>query len=142
MESHLISSEILPSAFHAPISDVHTFELAGYYYSDRVALLPQLTSAFVGCGGWVLERRTISATSMDFRFEIQLSAVLDLYGELLALGVDLTRAAHTILTELCTCRKHSGLATAPRQVLTFCLGITFLGDVTLHSLLMTGSGAA
>ncbi len=119
-----------------------TLELHGYYFGDRPTLLPQLTSALTHCGGWVLERRTLSSTMMDFRFELQLSEVVELYGALAGLGLELTRDAHTLLTDLCTCRKHSGRGANGMQVLTLRLEVQFMGDVTLHSILMTGSGLA
>ena len=123
-------------------STMQIHDLQGYSYDDRLGLLPSLTTAFAQCGGWVLERRTISATSMEFRLEIQLDAVVDLYSSLMAAGVELTRSTHDTLTALCTSRKHIALSATPHQVLTFRLELSFLEDVTLHSLLMTGSGIA
>jgi hypothetical protein len=119
-----------------------TLELFAYCYEDRFELLPQLTTAFVQCGGWVLERRTLSATAMEFRFEIQMAGVLDLYGDFLALGIELTRDAHATLADLCNCHKHARFSPSPGQVLTFRLEINFLADATLHSILMTGHGTA
>ncbi len=119
-----------------------TLEIHGYFYADRATLLPQLTSALMHCGGWVLDRKTLSPTMMDFRFELQLSEVVELYGALVGLGLELTRDAHTLLTDLCTCRKHSHRAAYGMQVLTLRLEIHFMADVTLHSILMTGSGLA
>jgi hypothetical protein len=119
-----------------------TLDLHGYFYGDRANLLPQLTLALTHCGGWVLERRTMSPTMMELRFELQLSEVVELYGALAGLGLELTRDAHTLLTDLCTCRKHSRRASYGMQVLTLRLEIRFMADVTLHSILMTGSGLA
>ena len=142
MESQYIdTNSICPVSLPATRSE-QTFDLFAYCYGDRVALLPQLTKAFTQTGGWVLERRTVSATAMDFRFEIQLGAVLELYSALAGMGLELTRAAHTTLTELCICRQHRGFSTESRQVLTFRLEISFLADVTLHSILATGSNHA
>ncbi len=119
-----------------------TLEIHGYFYGERATLLPQLTLALTHCGGWVLERRTLSPTTMEVRFELQLSEVVELYGALAGLGLELTRDAHTLLTDMCTCRKHSRQATYGMQVLTLRLEIHFMADVTLHSILMTGSGLA
>ena len=124
---------------NAPLS---TLDLQGYSYQDRHGLLPSLTSAFTRCGGWVLERKTMSATTMEFRFEIQLHAIFDLYGSLVGTGLELTRDAHTTLTGLCTSRQHVARSTHPSQILTIRLELRFLEDVTLHSLLMTGSAVA
>jgi hypothetical protein len=127
-----------------------TLDLRGYSYTDRQGLLPGLVSAFTQCGGWVLERKTTSATTIEFRIEIQLRSIVELYGSLIAAGVELTRNSHALLTDLCTCRhnlpRNQGSATTrnyqPSQILALRLELSFLEDVTLHSLLMTGSSLA
>jgi hypothetical protein len=123
-------------------SSLQTHDLQGYSYEDRQGLLPNLTSAFTQCGGWVLERKTTSATTMEFRLEIQLHGILDLYSSLMASGVELTRATHGTLTGLCTSRKHISKSHRATQVVSIRLELSFLEDVTLHSLLMTGAGSA
>ena len=66
--------------------------------------LPDLTGVFWNCGGWILERKNLSPSNMEFRVEIQLRASLDLYAALVATGVELTRSGHEALTALCTRR--------------------------------------
>ena len=117
-------------------------DIQGFSYEERHGLLPILTSAFADCGGWIADRKTLSPSTMEFRIEIQLRAVIELYSSIIASGLELTRAAHTTLTDLCTCRKHIALSTDPNQILTLRLEISFLADVTLHSILMTGSSLA
>ncbi len=119
-----------------------THELRGYSFQDRQAILPVLTSAFSHCGGWVLERKATSATTMEFRIEIQLQSIVELYSSLVAAGLELTRCTHDTLTALCVSRKHLALSPHGRSLLTVRLELNFLEDVTLHSLLMTGSGLA
>jgi len=127
-----------------------TLDLQAYSYIDRQGLLPNLTTAFTHCGAWILERKTTSATIIEFRIEIQLRSIVELYSALVAAGVELTRNTHALLTDLCTCRhnlsRNYGPAATrgylPSQVLTLRLELTFLEDVTLHSLLMTGSSLA
>ena len=121
---------------------LRTFELTGYSYGERATLLPALTSAFTQVGGWVLDRRTTSPNAIEFTLELQLRAVVELYAALVAAGIELTRATHATLTGLCTCRRHTGYAVRLNEVLTLKLEISFLEDITLHSLLMTGSGLA
>ncbi len=121
---------------------MHILDLQGYSYQERQGLLPTLTSAFTLCGGWVVERKTLSASSMEFRLEIQLRAIVELYAQLVGTGVELTRTTHATLTDLCTCRQHLPMASQRNQVLSIRLELSFLDDVTLHSLLMTGSGLA
>jgi hypothetical protein len=121
---------------------MHVLDLQAYSYEDRQGLLPALTAAFTHSGGWVLERKTISTTSVEFRVEIQLRGIVELYAALVAAGVELTRSAHATLTDLCTCRQHIARSARPTKVISIRLELSFLEDVTLHSLLMTGSGLA
>jgi hypothetical protein len=121
---------------------MHTHDLQGYSYEDRQGVLPTLTSAFTQCGGWVLERKTTSPTTMEFRIEIQLRGIVELYSSLVATGVELTRATHTTLTALCTSRHHLATSHDPTKVVSIRLELSFLEDVTLHSLLMTGAPLA
>jgi hypothetical protein len=111
-------------------------DIQGFSYEERQGLLPSLTSAFADCGGWILDRKTLSPTSMEFRLEIQLRAVIDLYSSILASGLELTRAGHLGLTHLCTCRKNLSTLADLGQVIALRIEITFLEDVTLHSLFL------
>ena len=124
------------------IEPMHSLNIQGFTYEQRHGLLPDLTAAFSNCGGWVLERKTLSPTNMEFRVEIQLLAVLDLYAAIIATGVELTRAGHEALTELCTRRQHLRLAAELGQIVAIRLEISFLDDITIHSLLASGSGLA
>ena len=119
-----------------------TLDLQGYSYEERQGLLPVLTTAFTQSGGWVLDRKTLSASAIEFQIEIQLRAIVELYASLVATGVELTRSTHATLTDLCTCRHHQALTAQPNQIISLRLELNFLEDVTLHSLLMTGSSVA
>jgi hypothetical protein len=115
---------------------MQSIDIQSFSYEERTAVLPLLTNSFADCGGWVLDRKTLSPTAIEFRLEIQLRSVLDLYAAILSAGIELTRGAHLSLTDLCTCRKH--LRTADLgQVIALRIEISFLEDVTLHSLLAT-----
>ena len=124
------------------IDPMHSLDIQGFTYEERHGLLPELTTAFSNCGGWLLERKTLSPTNMEFRVEIQLLAVLDRYAAIIATGVELTRAGHEALTELCTRRQHLRLSAELGQIVTIRLEISFLDDITIHSLLASGSGLA
>lgn len=114
---------------------MQSIDLQTFCYEERAAVLPLLTNSFADCGGWVLDRKTLSPTTIQFRIEIQLRAVLDLYAAILATGIELTRPAHLALTDLCTCRKHLHTSAELGQIIALRLEISFLDDVTLHSLL-------
>jgi hypothetical protein len=117
-------------------------EIQGFSYEERQGLLPHLTSALAECGGWVLCRRPLSPSMTEIRFEIQFRSIVDLYASIVSSGLELTRAGHLALTDLCTCRRNSASQSDLGQVVTIRLEISFLEDVTLHSLLMTGSTPA
>lgn len=121
---------------------MQSVELQSFSYEERQGILSTLTTAFADCGGWVIDRKTVSPTTVEFSIEIQLRAVLDLYASLVSSGLELTRAAHLTLAELCTCRKNLAVASDLGQVVAIRLEISFLEDVTLHSLLMTGRSYA
>jgi len=121
---------------------MQSLDIQGFTYEQRHGLLTVLMAAFGNCGGWVLERKTLSPTNMEFRVEIQLRAVLDLYAAIIATGVELTRSGHEALTELCTRRNHLRITAELGQVIAIRLEISFLDDVTLHSLMAGGSGVA
>jgi hypothetical protein len=126
----------------AAVHPMQSLDIQAFTYEDRYGLLPMLTAAFGQCGGWIIERKTLSPTNMEFRIEIQLRSVLDLYAGIVATGVELTRAGHEGLTELCTRRKHLRIAAELGQIVAIRLEINFLDDITLHSLLASGSTPA
>lgn len=117
-------------------------DIQAFTYEQRNGLLPDLTAAVANCGGWILERKTLSPSSVEFSVEIQLRAILDFYAAIIATGVELTRSGHEALTELCTRRKHLHRTADLCQTLTIRLELSFLDDLTLHSLLASGSGLA
>lgn len=119
-----------------------TRELQGYSYDDRQDVLPGLTTAMTQAGGWVLEKRATSATAVQFRVEIQLRGIVELYAGLMEMGVELTKATHTMLTELCLCRRYAGWTEWSGEVITLNLELSFLEELTLNSLLNTGAAAA
>lgn len=120
----------------------NTHTLYGFSYGDRQELLPELKVAVTEAGGWLLEHHSLSATTMQFRVEIQVSAVEELYGALMGTGLELTRPTHATLTELCLCRRYAAEVARTSQVVTISLELSFLEDVTLHSLLSTGAAVA
>jgi hypothetical protein len=135
-----IAAKYLQAA--AANAQMQSLDLQGFTYEQRHGLLPLLTTAFGDCGGWVLERKTLSPTNIEFRMEIQLLAILELYAAIIASGVELTRSGHLSLTGLCTRRNHLRMMAELGQIVEIRLEISFLDDITLHSLLASGSGLA
>jgi hypothetical protein len=112
---------------------MQSLDIQGFSYEERHGLLPILTAAFADSGGWILERKTLSPSTMEFRLEIQLRAVVDLYSSILASGLELTRGGHLGLTHLCTCRKNLCTPADLGQVVAIRIEISFLEDATLQS---------
>ena len=118
---------------------MESLEILGFTYEQRQRLLPDITAVLGNCGGWIVERKTLSPTNMEFRVEIQLRDVLDLYAAIVATGLELTRSGHETFTELCTRRKHMRITAELGQIVTIRLEISFLDTITLHSLLASGA---
>jgi hypothetical protein len=118
---------------------MESIDIQAFTYEHRHALLDDLTAVVCNCGGWIVDRRTLSPTNMEFRIEVQLRAILDIYAGILGTGVELTRPGHDNLTELCTRRKHRRITAVLGQVVSLRLEINFVDEDTLHSLLSSSS---
>jgi hypothetical protein len=114
---------------------MQSLEIQSYSYEERNGLLPSLTAAFADCGGWLLDRRAVSHSTVEFRLELELRAVLDLYAALVSIGLELTRSGHLSLTELCTCQKNLSAAADLGQIVSLRLEVSFLEEPTLQTLL-------
>jgi len=119
-----------------------SLNIEGFSYAERDGLLFHLATTIHECGGWVFHRKPLSPTTMEVHLEIQPRSAIDLYAALVASGLELTRNSHLALTALCTCRRHSAGSTEMGRIVSICLEICFLEDMTLQSLLMTGSALA
>jgi hypothetical protein len=115
-----------------------SLDIQGFSYDERSGVLPELLTSLADCGGWVLDRRTLSSKTMELRVEVQLRSILDLYGSIVSTGLELTRSSHMALTDLCTCRSNLTNALDLGGVVTVRMEISFLEEMTLHSLLETG----
>lgn len=104
-------------------------EVRSFTYDDRREILAALGEAMNLCGCWLLERKALSTTQMEYRFEVQLHSAVDLYIALIECGLELTRASHLELTELCMLRKHNQSQCELRRVIHVRLEISFLEDV-------------
>jgi hypothetical protein len=121
---------------------MQSLDIQGFSYEERHGLLPTLTSAFADCGGWILNRKTLTPSTMEFRIEIQLRAVVDLYASIISSGLELTRAGHLGFTHLCTCRKNLSNPADLGQIVAIRLEISFLEDATLYSLYLSAGNPA
>ena len=121
---------------------MQVLDIQGYSYEPSEGLLRNLSRILVNSGGWILDRRAITATNYEFTLELELRSILDLYAGIISAGVELTRANHLALTDLCTCRLHMMGTRDLRQIIGLRIEIAFLKQLTLHNLLMTGCTVA
>jgi hypothetical protein len=119
---------------------MYPIELQAHTYEERHGLMPALTTAVSLCGAWIVERTTVSPKGMELRIEVELRMIVELYAAMLSAGVEFGRDGHQLLAEQCTRRKH--MQADGRSLLMIRMEIAFLDDVTLHSLLMSGSSVA
>ncbi|MEO6803909.1 MAG: hypothetical protein ABI197_11780 [Granulicella sp.] len=119
---------------------MQSLDIHGYSYSDRFNIMLSLTDSLTDSGAWITDRNTVSASTTELCFEIQLGCVLDLYSAIIVSGLELTRAAHFAMTDLWTC--YNNLQDCCSNVIAVRLEINFVEDVTLHSLLATAAGLA
>jgi hypothetical protein len=122
--------------------DPEAIRLEAFSYDERRDVLPGVARALEGCGGFVLERRTVSPVQIDVCFEMQLRSVLELYSMLIGAGLELTRSSHLSLTHLCTLRKHRRRSAEPFRVISVRLELSFLEELNLASALVPGSATA
>jgi hypothetical protein len=142
MTSMPIDLRPLPSSLSEPKPDPTTLSIETFSYEDRRVIFPAVSEALELCGCWVLNRRPISLTQMEFRFELQLRSVVDLYAALISAGLELTRASHNDLTVLCVLRRHRDYPSSLAGVVTVQLVISFMEDVDLPTGMWVGSAHA
>lgn len=121
---------------------MQVFDIQGYSYEPSEGLLRNLNRTLVTSGGWILDRRPISSTNYEFTLEIELRFALDLYAGIIASGVELTRANHLALTDLCTCRLHVKDGNELRQIVALRLEVCFLSQQGSNALLHPGFSIA
>ena len=127
---------------HQPPADARTLRLQSFSYEARRVILPALADVMTHCGCWLLERKVVSLTQLDYIFELQQISVLDLYSELIAAGLELTRGSHLELTTLCGLLAHSCSPTDRRRIVHVHLEVSFLEELDLKSVLTPGAGLA
>jgi hypothetical protein len=132
----------IPATRREPASDVRNLVLQSFTYEGRRVILPALADAMTHCGCWLLERKVVSLTQVDYIFELQQRAVLELYSGLIGAGLELTRASHLELTSLCGLLTHHSTVAARRRIVHVQLEVSFLEELDLKSILAPGAALA
>jgi hypothetical protein len=107
-------------------------ELRGFSYDEQRRIVPALLEAMAVCGCFVEEQRALSLTQTELRFEVHLRSAFELYSELVAAGVELTRDSHVKMTSLCTLRGHNPRQAKRRRVISVRLEVSFLEEDNLE----------
>ncbi len=132
----------IPAPRAEPAADSRNLLLQSFSYEGRRVILPALADAMTHCGCWLLERKVVSLSQLEYIFEVQQRAVLDLYSGLIGAGLELTRGSHLELTGLCGLLKHDLTAAARRRIVHVQLEISFLEELDLKSILTPGAALA
>jgi hypothetical protein len=99
-------SETVPPSAPAAAEQSQPVELRCFTYDDRRVVFAEMVRALDRCGCWREVMQATSPTQVEICFTVMLSAADELYGGLIAAGVEMTREAHQSLTWLCTLRRH------------------------------------
>jgi hypothetical protein len=78
-------------------------QMRGISMVEPGRLVMTLTSSIIACGGWVLSRSASDSGMLNFLFEFERHACVDIYSVLISAGLDLSQGAHMRFTELCQC---------------------------------------
>jgi hypothetical protein len=75
-------------------------QMRGVSMVEPSRLVLTLTSAIAGCGGWVLSRSASDSGMVNYLFEFERNACVDIYSGLISVGVELSHSAHLRFTEV------------------------------------------
>jgi hypothetical protein len=113
--------------------DIYPVDLRCHTYEDHRDVIPVLLDILSSLGCWVLEQKALSSTQTELCFEVQLRTAFELYGGLLAAGLELNRDSHIRLSGLCTLRGHNPRHARRRRVVTIRLELNFLEETAAAS---------
>jgi hypothetical protein len=88
-----------------PIGIPWAMQLEAVTCKEPFRLVRLLTGAILDCGGWVLCRSVNDAGTIWLVFEFERGDCVDIYGALVAAGVEFSPQGHMKLTELCQCTR-------------------------------------
>jgi hypothetical protein len=70
---------------------------------DQSMVLPRLSGLIPACGAWIRSRSYVERGTARFVFEFPRDICIEIYSALVSVGLHLTTASHSVLTELCRC---------------------------------------
>ena len=87
-------------------ADGWSLSLTALSSDEPERLVRFLTGALLTCGGWVLTRSTQGNQTAELDFEFARASCVEIYAVLVATGLELSRASHIQLAELCHCTRN------------------------------------
>jgi hypothetical protein len=90
----------------SPADIVQRVDLRCFSHGDRSLVLDGLMQTLNQSSSWLESRRVISSSQVEIYFVAMLGAVDELYGGLLAAGLEMSSESHREMTWLCTLRRH------------------------------------
>jgi hypothetical protein len=103
------------------VVEVHSFS-----FEKRSVLLSRLYKVFGASGCCVVGCKRRGRRTVEYSFDVELRAVLDLYCGLAQAGLELTEVSHRTLTELCMLRTHERALRAGVRLVSLRLTISFV----------------
>jgi hypothetical protein len=73
---------------------------------DQSTVVPRLSGLIPACGAWIRSRSYVEPDTARFVFEFPRDICVEIYSALVSVGLQLTAASHSLLTELCRCTPH------------------------------------
>jgi hypothetical protein len=105
-------------------------EVHSVSFEERGVTLPRLYKALAACGCWTVSYKRCGARAVEYSFEVELAATVELYCGLVQTGLEMTELSHRALTELCVLRTHEGALRGSRcltpRVVTVRLMMSFV----------------
>ena len=88
------------------ISIAWAMQMKAISMDEPSRLIATLTGAILASGGWVLSRGADDAGMVNMLFEFERHSCVDIYGVLIAGGLELSQSGHKRFTELCQCTRN------------------------------------
>lgn len=117
-------------------------EVYSFSREQRALLLPRVYKALTASGCSVFGRKRRGRRTVEYSFEVNLSAALELYCGLAQAGLEMTELSHRALTELCMLRTHERALRAGVRVVSVRLRVSFLGMSESSEIVMVQAASA
>lgn len=116
------------SCLGSPVEATQRADLRCFTYGDRAVVLDDLLQTMNESGCWVESRRATSGSRVEIHFGAMLGAMDEIYGGLVATGLEMPRESHRVLTWLCTLRRHRKDSVVATRTVSIRIEMSFLAQ--------------